>query len=62
MTRRLTPDERCALIATIHAASNAALRARLDALGIADQLPPGGGLEVPDELIDTLITELEEAL
>ena len=62
MTRRLTPDERCVLIATIHAASNDALHTVLDALGLADQLPPGVGLEIPEELLDNLITELEEAL
>jgi hypothetical protein len=59
VTRRLTPDERLHLIAIIHDASNNVLQAVLDAAGIAD---PDVGLQVPDDVIDAMITELEEAL
>jgi hypothetical protein len=58
MTRRLTPDERLHLIAIIHDASNNVLQAVLDALGITD---PDLGLQVPDDVLDAMITELEEA-
>jgi hypothetical protein len=58
MTRRLTPDERVHLIAIIHDASNNVLQAVLDALGITD---PDLGLQVPDVVLDAMITELEEA-